>query len=217
MKPKNKPSRKLVDMTCVITTIVCLLPILLGLAVYGRLPEQIAVHWGGDGQPNGWMHKSFAVWVIPAFLAALNLICHIGGNSDPKREAQSQRLLVLVKWLPAALSMILCPVMLLIAMGAEIPVTVVTACIIGALFVVIGNYLPKCRQNYTMGIKLPWTLADEENWDKTHRMAGPLYILAGFGFLVCGFFGWVIPVIVIIIAAAVIPVVYSFLLSRKKN
>lgn len=212
-----KTNKKLIDKFCVITTIVCLLPILLGLAIYDRLPEQVAVHFGGDGEPNGWMHKSFAVWVIPAFLAVLNLICHIGGNSDPKREAQSQRLLTLVKWLPAALSLILDPIVLFIAMGAEIPVSMVTACIIGALFVVVGNYLPKCRQNYTMGIKLPWTLNDEENWDKTHRMAGPLYILLGFAFLVCGFFGWVFPVIVMIIAAALIPVVYSFVLARKRG
>ncbi len=212
-----KTNRKLIDKTCVLTTVVCLLPILLGLAVYNRLPEQVAVHFDGGGRPNGWMHKSFAVWVIPAFLAGLNFICHIGGNSDPKREAQSQRLLALIKWLPAVLSLILCPVMLLIAMGAEIPVSTVTACIIGAMFVVIGNYLPKCRQNYTLGIKLPWTLNDEENWDKTHSMAGPLYILAGFAFLVCGFFGWAVPALVVIVAAAVIPVVYSFVLARQKG
>lgn len=207
--------KKLIDRTCVITTIVCLLPILLGLAVYNRLPEQVAVHWGMDGQPNGWMPRHFAVWAIPAFLAVLNFICHVGVNSDPKREAQSQRLLTLSKWLPAALSLILDPIVLFIAMGAEISVELVTCCIIGVVFIVVGNYMPKCRQNYTMGIKLPWTLNDEENWDKTHRLAGPLYILAGFVFLVCGFFGWPMPILIVIAAAALVPVVYSFWLSRK--
>lgn len=187
----------------------------MGLAVYRDLPEQVAVHWDVNSQPNGWMHKSFAVWVIPTFLAVLNAVCHVAGSWDPKREAQSQRLLALCKWLPATFSMVICPITLLIAMGREIPVDLVCCCVIGVLFVVIGNYLPKCRQNYTMGIKLPWTLRDEENWNKTHRLAGPLYMLVGFTLLVCGFFGWAVPVLFVIAAAAVIPVAYSFWLSRR--
>lgn len=216
MKQSNEKKRRLFDKTAAITTVVCLLPILIGLAVYKDLPEQVAVHWGLDYQPNGWMPKAFAVWVVPVFLAVLNVICHVGSNSDPKREAQSQRLLALVKWLPAALSLILCPIMLLIALGREIPIDTVICCIIGVLFVVVGNYLPKCRQNYTMGIKLPWTLHDEENWNKTHRMAGPLYMACGLVFLFCGFFGWTPIILVVILLAGVIPVVYSFWLSRKR-
>lgn len=212
-----KTNRKVLDKTCLITTGVCLLPVLLGLAVYGRLPEQVAVHWRADGQPNGWMHKNFAVWVIPAFLAGLNLLCHIGGNSDPRREAQSQRLLTLVKWLPAVLSLIVCPITLFIAMGADISVSTVTSCIIGAMFIVVGNYLPKCRQNNTMGIKLPWTLNDEDNWNRTHRLAGPLWMLGGALFLFCGLFNLAWAGITLIFLMALIPTAYSFFLSRKRG
>ena len=56
--------------------------------------------------------------------------------------------------------------------------------IVGIVFVVSGNYLPKSRQNYTIGIKLPWTLADVDNWNKTHRLAGALWIAAGIFVLV---------------------------------
>ncbi len=212
-----KTNRKLVDKTCLVTTGVCLLPVLLGLAVYGRLPEQVAVHWGTDGQPDGWMHKNFAVWAIPVFLAGLNFICHVGSNSDPKRGAQPQRLLKLVKWLPAVLSLIVCPITLFIAMGAEISVITVTSCVIGVLFIVVGNYLPKCRQNNTMGIKLPWTLNDEDNWNKTHRLAGPLWMLGGALFLFCGLFNLSWAGIALIFLMAVIPTAYSFFLSRKKG
>lgn len=47
-----------------------------------------------------------------------------------------------------------------------------TNVLLGIVLIVVGNYLPKCRQNYMIGIKLPWTLDNEENWDYTHRMAG---------------------------------------------
>ena len=49
----------------------------------------------------------------------------------------------------------------------------------GLVFIIIGNYLPKCKQNYTVGIKLPWTLNSEENWNKTHRLAGYVFMLCG--------------------------------------
>ena len=60
----------------------------------------------------------------------------------------------------------------MIGMGKDIPISTVVTMIVGIVFVVSGNYLPKSRQNYTIGIKLPWTLADVDNWNKTHRLAG---------------------------------------------
>lgn len=217
MKPKNKSGRKLVDKTLTVTSLVCLLPMIFSAAVYRDLPEQVAIHWGADGAPNGWAHKALAAFGLPFFLAALNVVCHLGSNSDPKGEGRSMVLLTLCKWIPAVLSVILVPVTLFIALGKEIPVGPVVCCIVGAVLIITGNYLPKCRQNYTMGIKLPWTLADEENWDKTHRLAGPLWILGGAVFMACGFFGWVWAGVTVIILIAVIPMGYSFLLSQKKN
>lgn len=51
--------------------------------------------------------------------------------------------------------------------------------IIGVMFIWLGNYMPKLKQNYTIGIKVPWTLNSEENWNMTHRMAGKVYVVAG--------------------------------------
>ena len=88
------------------------------------------------------------------------------------------------------------------------------------ILIVVGNYLPKCRQNYTIGIKLPWTLADEENWDYTHRMAGKWWILGGVLTFLAGFQSWVDPVYVsltIIVIVALIPAVASYLYFRKHS
>ena len=54
--------------------------------------------------------------------------------------------------------------------------------IIGVMFIGLGNYMPKLKQNYTIGIKVPWTLNSEENWNMTHRMAGKVYVVGGVFF-----------------------------------
>ncbi len=213
----KQSTRRLFDKTALFTTIVCLLPILMGLAVYGELPDQVAIHWGLNNEPNGWMSKWAAVFTLPLIMAVLNLICHICGNADSKKASQPKPLLVFMKWFPAALCLILYPITLLIALGREIPISTVCCSVIGVMGLVIGNYLPKCRQNYTMGIKLPWTLNDEDNWNRTHRLAGPLYMLGGIVFLVCGFFGWVLPGFIVFLVLFLIPILYSFALSRRKG
>ncbi len=85
------------------------------------------------------------------------------------------------------------------------------------LFIIFGNYLPKTKQSYSMGIKLPWTLNSEENWNRTHRLSGFLWVIGGALFLMLTFFGWwnLYVLLGIVLAMALIPTVYSYLLYRK--
>ena len=83
------------------------------------------------------------------------------------------------------------------------------------MFVAAGNYLPKCRQNYTMGIKLPWTLADEDNWNRTHRMAGYVWTAGGILMLIMGFFHLASLFFLVFMAMVLIPSVYSMILWRR--
>ncbi|MBQ7680708.1 MAG: SdpI family protein, partial [Oscillibacter sp.] len=89
----------------------------------------------------------------------------------------------------------------------------------GTLFVVVGNYLPKCRQSYTVGIKLPWTLADEDNWNRTHRMAGPLWVAGGFLVILSALLQFAEPYLFVgvLTLIAVAPVVYSAALYAAKR
>jgi uncharacterized membrane protein len=101
-------------------------------------------------------------------------------------------------------------------LGYDVRIERILPVLMGVLFVVIGNYLPKTKQSYTMGIKLPWTLASEENWNRTHRLAGFLWVLGGIYFIVVSFIGWSVPAFVIPLAVMVLlPIVYSYLLYRK--
>ena len=72
------------------------------------------------------------------------------------------------------------------------------------------------KQSYTMGIRLPWTLNSEENWNRTHRLAGFLWVLGGIAFIVMSFIGWSLPVFFGLIAAmTLVPIGYSYALYKK--
>ena len=85
--------------------------------------------------------------------------------------------------------------------------------LVGLLFIIIGNYMPKFRQTYTMGVKTPWALADEENWNHTHRFGGRLWMAAGVVFLALTMLGAMNTVwtLVMILVVALLPVLYSLL------
>ena len=102
-------------------------------------------------------------------------------------------------------------------LGYEMHVGTVAPVFVGLLFLILGNYLPKIRRNRTMGIKLPWTLASEENWTRTHRAAGFTWVAAGLLMVVSAFWQLHGPTVtVVLLALAVgIPVLYSYLYYRR--
>ena len=108
-------------------------------------------------------------------------------------------------------------------MGANIPLNIIALALTGVLLIICGNYLPKCRQNYTIGIKLPWTLHDANNWNKTHRMAGYLWIFCGVLLIVRAFLSVDMLLYDISITAfiflplIVLPVIYSYILYKRSG
>lgn len=209
MKIENKK-------TLILTTLVCLLPIIAGAVLFDRLPETMATHWDVNGVPDGWSSRAFAVFGLPALVTVLNLVLFFGLNTDPKRANMSSALKTVALWTCPAVSLLCSGVTLAWGVGYELRIERIIPCFVGLLFVIIGNYIPKTKQSYTMGIKLPWTLASEENWNRTHRLAGFLWVLGGVYFIVMSFIGWNIAAFLIPLAVMVlVPTAYSYLLYRK--
>ena len=202
--------------TMILTSLLTLLPIVAGLILWNRLPEQMPTHWGMDGQVDGWSGKVFGIFGLPLILLAVHWLCALATfYADPKKQNHSDKILHLVLWITPVLSLLLHSFVYAAALGMAVDMNMMMPIFFGLLFTVIGNYLPKCKQNYTVGIKIPWTLDSEENWNKTHRFAGILWVIGGLTVLVLGFFGAVWVYIPIMIAMTIVPVVYSFLLYRK--
>lgn len=199
----------------IITSIVSLLPILAGLILWNQLPDQIPTHWNGEGEIDGWSSKPFAVFGLPLILLAAHWLGTFCMLADPKRQNQTGKILQISFWIVPVLSIALSGVTYSSSMGIGVRVEVILPLLLGILFVVLGIYMPKCKQNYTIGLKLPWTLHSEENWNRTHRLAGWLWVGGGLVTMGTAFFGNVLLGLVPILLMALIPTVYSYILYRK--
>ena len=198
-----------------ITSLIILLPILAGVLLWNRLPEQIPSHWNASGEIDGWSSKAFAVFGMPGIMLAVQWLCALGTGTDPKKANHPEKILHLVLWIIPVLNLVLSVITYAVALGREVRVEVVMPVLVGLVLTIVGNYLPKCKQNYTIGIKIPWTLNSEENWNRTHRFAGRLWVVCGLALMLTGFVGgfWIFFGVALLMVLA--PVVYSYMLHRK--
>lgn len=201
--------------TLIITSIVILLPVLAGLLLWNQLPDPMPTHWNAAGEIDGWSSKPFTIFGLPSILLAAQWLCMLGTAADPKKNNHPEKILHLVLWIIPVLSVVLHTFVYLIALGYGVRMEMVMPVLIGVVFTIIGNYLPKCKQNYTIGIKIPWTLNNEENWNKTHRFAGWLWTVCGILIMLTGFFGgfWIFFIVVLLMV--LIPFAYSYMLHRR--
>ncbi len=206
---------KISKKSVVLAVVLCLLPCLLGIYLWDQLPAQLPTHFGLNNEANQYSSKAFAVFGIPVFMAVITLVCVWGLGKDPKHARQSAALQTVCAFIPASISCILGPCSYFIALGKTVNITLVVCVFLGIVFVVIGNYLPKCRRNYTMGIKLPWTLADDNNWNYTHRIGGICFIAAGFVMILTALFGKAWLIFVAVGIAVLIPCIASYLYYKK--
>jgi uncharacterized membrane protein len=163
----------------IISSLVILLPIVFGLVMWDKLPESLTTHWGIDGQADGWSSKGFAIFFMPVFLVAMQLFLVWITELTNQGNRQSPKVMNLVFCILPVLSLVSSSIFYGIALGKPWEVSSAMPVFLGLLFVVIGNYLPKCTQNTTIGIKVIWALNNEENWNATHRFAGKLWVAAG--------------------------------------
>ena len=156
----------------IISSIVILLPMLLGVILWNQLPDTMITHWGGHGTPDGAMDKALAVFLIPVISLALHLVCVFFSLKDPKNKEQSDKVVSMIFWIVPIISLLMSGYIYAFALGSEMNIGMAVMSLMGAVFILLGNYLPKCKPNRTIGIKVKWALENEENWVKTHRFAG---------------------------------------------
>lgn len=203
--------------TIIFTSVLTLLPIIIGMILWDRLPTEIATHFGTNNQPDGYSSKSFAVFGLPLLMLGIHLLCIIVTNADPKKQNISDKAIAVVLWIIPVISLVLMSITYAYALGTKIRIGFIVIMMLGVIFILLGNYMPKTKQNFTFGMKIPWTLNDEENWVKTHRLAGRLMVFGGAIICVTAIFEspWIFfPTVIIMLAA---PLAYSYKLYRDKN
>ena len=197
-----------------ITSLIILLPVLVGLLLWHQLPEQIPVHFNSEGVADSYQSKLWGVTFIYLVIFACHWFAAIITSVDPRRRNISSKIYRLVLWICPVISVFVGVMIYGTALNWPwVNINFMANLLLGVIFIVIGNYLPKCRQNYTVGIKVPWTLASEANWDATHRMAGKLWVAGGVLILLLAIQPWIpaFPIsLVLILAVTFIPMIYSF-------
>lgn len=199
----------------IITSLAMLLPMVIGLILWDRLPEQMPFHWNVNGEVDAWSSKTMAVFGLPAILLVFHWVCVFACCFDPKNKEYPPVMLRIALWICPGIGLLLSGLVYPAAIGHSMSVEIIMPLIMGLLFIIIGNYLPKCKQSYTMGIKLPWTLNNEENWNKTHRFGGKVWVAGGVVIMATAIIGsfWIF--IGLMALMMILPTVYSYLHYRK--
>lgn len=201
-----------------IATIIGFLPLLLSALMYSSLPDTVATHWNANGVADGYSSKFVGVIILPLILALSNLIMPFAIKSDPRNKEMNEKVINVIMWILPITNIMCTGVTIGQAMGLTVRIEIIIPFILGIMFIVIGNYLPKTKQSYTIGIKAPWTLESEENWEKTHRLAGFLWVLCGLMICVSCFIKWRLIVFIIsLIIMTIVPMAYSYIIYKKGN
>lgn len=138
--------------------LICLLPFIAGIIYYDRLPDVMATHFDMSGKANGYTDKNLALFGLPLGMTLVFLLMYFVTIKDPKHKNHDKKLNNIVFLLIPVFNVLMTALMIEINLGKDIDIGMAVRTGIGVLFIIVGNYLPKVKRNYTMGLKLPWTL-----------------------------------------------------------
>lgn len=199
MRPKKN------ELTAVFLSLCSIIP---GAAVYGRLPARIATNWGIDGTPNSFSPKAFVVFVMPLIYTATVLLCCLYVRRLEAKD-RAGKLGDIIPVMFPVLFLSLHGMILLAALGKLTDIPTAACLLSSAMMIVLGNYMPKVRKNWIIGIRTPHIIADEEVWHKTHRLAGVTLTLGGAAGTVISLFSHPLVTLAVIMIAVFIPLIYG--------
>ena len=191
---------------------ICLLPILIGVYYYDVLPEQIAVHFNPKGEPDNFVSKTYAIIDIPVFLAIVQIVISLVVDFDktPKKGA------LIIKGIVPLISVLVQGGLIAYALDNNFNVTKLTALVIGILFIVLGNYLPKKefwgKYNFNL-----FGLEKGVNEQKVIRAYALYMTFSGVAIFISGFFSSIIALVLIVISAIFSTVLPFYLVKKYKS
>lgn len=204
----------------IISSVISLLPIIFGMIVWNSLPDVITTHFGADGIADGFSGKWFTVFFMPLFMLALHWVCIlITAYIDKKEGSQNDKVYSMLFFTCPLISIFSSAIVYSVALGFGLHIGVFVSLLFGSVFVITGNYMPKTTRNHTVGIKIRWTLASDDNWAMTHRFTGRLWFFGGLLLMLVAFVpaslqtAFFIPIVCIM---AFMPAVFSYFYFKSQ-
>lgn len=200
-----------------VSLVFFVIAVVVAVWLYPRLPNQVPTHWNYDGQVNGSMPRFWGAAMPALMILGLAVLTWLLPVISPRRFEIKPFAHVYVMLMLAiqGLMLVLGLATLLFAVGYPVAMPKVAMLGTGALFLILGNYMGKLRKNFFIGIRMPWTLASDAVWERTHRLGGWLFMLAGLLVIVVTLADappWL--AIALLLAAAFIPAIYSFVIYK---
>lgn len=196
---------------------------IIPIALYSKLPDLMPIHWGISGEVDNYAPKAFAAFLPPFIMVSMWILMEFLPKIDPKKANYSKFMgsyRIMINFL-ITFFFILHIAVIISSLGYAIPINKVVPGLVGILFIIIGNYLPKSKSNFFYGIKTPWTLTSEESWRRTHRLGGKLFVLAGIVTLIGSiFFSGQVQFIILIISisiAGIAPIIASYFYAKNSS
>jgi uncharacterized membrane protein len=190
--------------------------------VYPRLPETIPTHWNMDGQPDGWSGRAFGALITPVILLGMWALFRLLPAIDPRGANYAKFGGAFEAIIDSLMLFLLGMHIVLLRAGLGYPVQIerIVPFGVGVLLIVIGNLLPRCRPNWFVGIRTPWTLSSDRVWEKTHRFGGRLFVAAGFLIVISALLWvqWVhLVLITVVLLATAAVLIYSYLEWKREQ
>jgi uncharacterized membrane protein len=206
--------------------LVILAPAIYLALVWNSLPQQLAIHFDLTGKPDRMGDKGELLTAVLVLIVA-NIVSYFAITNiyriDPKKYASDNR--TRLYRIAGAIAVFLSAIaIMIISSSAQGRIRFSIGMILaatGLLFAFIGNYMPNLKPNYFAGIRLPWTLENEDNWRKTHLLAGKLWFAGGIALAVlCVFLPAIAAIVVffvVMLVIVLIPCVYSYRLYKHSK
>ena len=194
----------------IITSIICLLPILLGVLLWERLPDEMAIHFNLYGEPDNFASKGFVVFGLPLLMVVLQGVCCFVTDFNLCKHGEIKKLETVTKWIVPCITVVLQFLTLGYGLGWNIDMRKATMIIVGMLLIVTGNYLPKFDyiKNYDI---------DPQKARKINRFIGYETFVMGLLFIISAFLPPVASLVCLclLIPYAVVGAVYGIKNGRK--
>lgn len=197
-----------------------LLAVGLSIWAYPQLPDVVPSHWSLAGHVNGYLPRLVAVAIIPAIAVLTAVFAVVLPAISPRNYRFDGAIIAYYEAMIAVLAMLVAVHFVLLRaeiMGKAPPIGVILG-LVGLLLAVLGILSGRVPKNFFMGVRTPWTLANDEVWLRTNRLAGRLMIVGGLAIVVLSLLppAWMVGAFVaIILVAALVPTVYSYVLYKR--
>ena len=194
--------------------LIVILPLIYLLTIWNTLPETIPIHWNLRGEIDGTGKKETLLWITFLLPVLTYLIFSIAPMIDPKRRLQNMGdKLMKLKFAIVLMMSVLALFIIYSSKQEELNSNRITM-ILGALYVIFGNFFPTIKPNYFIGIRVPWTLNNDDNWKQTHQFAGKFWLIGGILIIVSSLYSKPginnIFSLLITIVIVIVPIVFSY-------